>query len=72
MIRLILGLLVVVLLGTGAMAQRPAAWDTRVRSSPQPQQPVEPQDQPTTPQPKDAAKKPLDTAGGKGSKPKSN
>jgi hypothetical protein len=54
-----------------AAAQRPAAWDTRVRSSPPPQQPAEQQDQ--TAVPKDKPVKPVDTAGsGKSGKPKAN
>ena len=56
-----------------AAAQRPAAWDTRVRNSPPPQQPAEPQDQTAASQSKDKPAKPLDTtAGGKPGKPKSN
>jgi hypothetical protein len=53
------------------IAQRPAAWDTRVVKPP-PTQPAEPSDQPTAP-PKNKPPKSLDNAGsGKPGKPKSD
>ena len=53
------------------LAQRPAAWDTRVVKPP-PAQPAEPSDQPTAPQPKNKPPKSLDSAGSGKPKPKSD
>jgi hypothetical protein len=54
-----------------ASAQRPAAWDTRVRTSP-PAAP-QPADTSSASEPKDKTKKPVDAAsGGKAAKPKPN
>jgi hypothetical protein len=79
MVRLVVGLvcsamLALVLVPLPASAQRPAAWDTRVRTPvPPPPEPQDPSGAPRQKDQKDTAKTPAATAAGaKAAKPKAN